>query len=114
MLPFFTEKFGNAASNSHSIGRKAKEAVEAARKLVADFLNCIESEVIFTSGATEAINLAIKGVAEAYKSKGKHIVTLASEHKSVLDTCKHLSKLGYEVSVLPVMTNGLVDLAKLS
>ena len=95
MLPFFTEKFGNASSRTHSYGWLAEDAVKIARKQVSGFLNCEEGEIVFTSGATEAINLAIKGVAEAYISKGKHIVTAASEHKAVLDTCKHLAKQGF-------------------
>ncbi len=113
MLPFFTEKFGNAASKTHSFGWMAEDAVKSARKQVSDLLNCGENEIIFTSGATESINLAIKGVGEAYHLKGKHIVTFASEHKAVLDTCQHLKKLGYDISILPVMKDGLVDLSQL-
>ena len=110
MLPFFTDKFGNAASKTHSYGWLAEEAVKNARRQVSDFLNCNESEIVFTSGATEAINLGIKGVAEAYSSKGKHIVTVLSEHKAVLDTCKHLEKQGYEITLLPVFKDGTIDL----
>ena len=110
MLPFFTDKFGNAASKTHSYGWLAEEAVKNARRQVSDFLNCDESEILFTSGATEAINLGIKGVAEAYSSKGKHIVTVLSEHKGVLDTCKHLEKQGYEITLLPVLKDGTIDL----
>ena len=114
MLPYFSEKFGNAASTSHTFGRIAKDAVEVARKQVSDFLNCIESEIVFTSGATEAINLAIKGVAEAYKSKGKHIVILESEHKAVIDTCEHLEKQSYEISRIPILRDGMADPDKIS
>lgn len=114
MLPFFTDKFGNAASKTHSFGWFAEDAVKKARTQVSGLLNCGESEIIFTSGATEAINLAIKGVAEAYHSKGKHIVTFASEHKAVLDSCRHLNKLGFEISILPVMKDGLIDLSQIA
>lgn len=113
MIPFFTDKFGNAASKTHSYGWLAEEAVKNARKQVSDFLNCGESEIVFTSGATEAINLGIKGVAEAYSSKGKHIITVSSEHKAVLDTCKHLEKQGFEITLLPVNKDGTIDLIKL-
>ncbi|MEQ1892403.1 MAG: IscS subfamily cysteine desulfurase [Planctomycetota bacterium] len=100
MLPFFTENFGNAASRSHAFGWKAEEAVETARAQVAAAIGASDKEIIFTSGSTEAINLAIKGVAEMYASKGKHLVTSLAEHKAVLDTLKHLEKLGYEVTYL--------------
>ncbi|MBL0104206.1 MAG: IscS subfamily cysteine desulfurase [Bacteroidetes bacterium] len=109
MLPYFTERFGNAASRTHAYGWVADEAVKIARKQIAKAIGAEEMEVIFTSGATEAINLAIKGVAESYAIKGKHIVTVATEHKAVLDTCKHLEKNGYELTTLPVMRDGLVD-----
>jgi cysteine desulfurase len=113
MLPCFTENFGNAASKTHAFGWVADELVKKSRKQVADFLNAEESEIIFTSGATEAINLAIKGVAEAYVSKGNHIVTFATEHKAVLDSCSHLSRLGKEITILPVNKEGVADLAEL-
>jgi len=100
MLPYFTEVFGNAASRSHAFGWKAEEAVERARGEVAALLGASDKEIVFTSGSTEAINLAIKGVAEMYASKGKHLVTSLAEHKAVLDTHKHLEKLGYEVTYL--------------
>src|SRR5690606_9341168 len=92
MMPYLTTKFGNAASKSHMFGWTAEEAVNIARQQTAQLINAEESEIIFTSGATEAVNLALKGVFEAYQSKGKHIVTAAAEHKAVLDTCKHLEK----------------------
>ena len=94
MLPYFNDKFGNAASKTHRYGWQSEEAVQKSREQVAAFLNANDSEIIFTSGSTESINLAIKGVSEAYISKGKHIVTIASEHKAVLDTCRHLEKQG--------------------
>ncbi len=100
MLPFFREDFGNAASRSHAFGWKAEAAVEAAREQVAAAIGATGKEIIFTSGSTEAINLALKGVAEMYAAKGKHIVTSLAEHKAVLDTCKHLEKLGFEVTYL--------------
>jgi cysteine desulfurase len=114
MLPFFNENFGNASSRTHAYGWKAEEAVNIAREQVAAFINAEESEIVFTSGATEAINLAIKGVAEAYVSKGKHIVTVASEHKAVLDTCNYLGKKGFEITILSVKQDGLVDLNELN
>src|SRR5438477_3299781 len=110
MKPYFTEIFGNAASRNHSFGWQAEEAVEKARKQVADLTGANPKEIVFTSGATESNNLAIKGVAEMYAEKGNHIITVATEHKAVLDTCKHLEKQGIRVSYLPVQTNGLVDL----
>ena len=100
MLPYFTEQFGNAASRSHAFGWKAEQAVEQAREQVARLIGASAKEIIFTSGSTEAINLALKGVAEMYAAKGKHVITSQAEHKAVLDTCKHLEKLGYEVSYL--------------
>lgn len=92
MLPYFTEKFGNAASKTHPYGWVADEAVSKARKQIASLINASESEIIFTSGSTEGCNLALKGVFELYASKGKHIVTCETEHKAVLDSCKHLRK----------------------
>jgi cysteine desulfurase len=113
MTPFFSEHFGNAASKTHRFGWIAADAVNAAREQVADLINCTEQEIIFTSGATEAINLAIKGVWELYKSKGNHIVTVQTEHKAVLDTCKALEKKGATVTYLPVGRDGLIDLEEL-
>jgi cysteine desulfurase len=110
MNPYFTELFGNAASRNHSFGWVAEEAVEKARKQVADLIGANSKEIVFTSGATESNNLAIKGVAEMYAEKGNHIITAATEHKAVLDTCKRLEKHGCRVTYLPVQTNGLVDL----
>jgi len=110
MLPYFNEKFGNAASRNHSFGWAAEEAVEQARERIAKILGATAKEIIFTSGATESDNLAIKGVAEMYKEKGNHIVTAVTEHKAVLDTCKRLEKYGYWVTYLPVQTDGLIDL----
>src|SRR5262245_42271330 len=100
MLPFLREEFGNAASRSHAFGWKAESAVEAAREAIGALIGATGKEIIFTSGSTEGINLALKGVAEMYASKGKHVVTSLAEHKAVLDTCKHLEKLGYEVTYL--------------
>ncbi len=113
MIPYFTEKFGNAASRNHPFGWVAEEAVDYAREQVAALINADPKEIIFTSGATEADNLAIKGVYEMYQSKGNHIITTVTEHKAVLDTCKHLEKLGAEITYLPVQEDGLIDLAQL-
>jgi len=113
MLPYFTEKFGNAASRNHAFGWVAEEGVDYAREQVAKLIGCTEKEVIFTSGATEADNLAIKGVFEMYKEKGNHIITAVTEHKAVLDTCKHLEKNGARVTYLGVKADGLIDLAEL-
>jgi len=110
MQPYFMDIFGNAASRNHSFGWQAEEAVEKARKQIADLIGANSKEVVFTSGATESNNLAIKGVAEMYAEKGNHIITAATEHKAILDTCKHLEKNGIRVTYLPVQTNGLVDL----
>jgi cysteine desulfurase len=110
MLPYFTEKFGNAASRNHEFGWKAEEAVENARAQIARLIRANPREIVFTSGATESDNLAIKGVVEAYREKGNHIITQATEHKAVLDVCKHLEKSGCEVTYLPVAPDGLIDL----
>jgi len=113
MLPYFTNNFGNAASRNHSFGWQAEEAVDYAREQVAKLIGADPKEIIFTSGATEADNLAIKGVYEMYASKGNHVITCNIEHKAVLDTCKHIEKEGGEVTYLKVKDNGLVDLAEL-
>lgn len=113
MLPYFTEKFGNSASRSHSFGWVAEEAVDYAREQVAKLINADPKEIIFTSGATEADNLAIKGVYEMYVSKGNHIITCTTEHKAVLDTCKHIEHLGGQVTYLQVQADGLIDLNEL-
>jgi cysteine desulfurase len=113
MLPYFMEKFGNAASRNHPFGWTAEEAVEQAREQIAKLIGATAKEIIFTSGATESDNLAIKGVAEMYREKGNHIITAVTEHKAVLDTCKRLEKNGYRVTYLPVQKDGLVDLEDL-
>jgi cysteine desulfurase len=113
MLPYFMEKFGNAASRNHSFGWVAEEGVETARERVAKLVGATTKEIIFTSGATESDNLAIKGVAEMYREKGNHIITAVTEHKAVLDTCKRLEKYGYRVTYMPVQKDGLVDLEEL-
>src|SRR5438132_11432351 len=113
MLPYFMEKFGNAASRNHPFGWAAEEAVELSRERIANLIGATAKEIIFTSGATESDNLAIKGVAEMYREKGNHIITAVTEHKAVLDTCKRLEKNGYRVTYLPVQKDGLVDLEDL-
>ena len=113
MLPYFSVKFGNAASSTHLVGAQAKEAVEDAREQIAKTINCEAQEIIFTSGSTEAINLAIKGVCNLYQTKGNHIITVETEHKAVLDTCKFLEKKGAQVTYLKVDENGLIDLQEL-
>lgn len=113
MIPFFTNAFGNAASRNHPFGWQAEEAVDYAREQVAKLIGADPKEIIFTSGATEGDNLAIKGVYEMYASKGNHIITCNIEHKAVLDTCKHIEKEGGEVTYLKVKDNGLIDLAEL-
>jgi cysteine desulfurase len=110
MMPYFTYKFGNPHSRSHSYGWEAEEGVEKARAQVAKLIGADEKEVIFTSGATESNNLAIRGVAEFYKDRKNHVVTTVTEHKCVLDTCRHLEQNGFEVTYLPVQKNGIVDL----
>jgi len=113
MIPYFTEHFGNAASRNHPFGWEAEEAVDYAREQVAKLIGADPKEIIFTSGATEGDNLGIKGVYEMYASKGNHIITCTTEHKAVLDTCKHIEHLGGDVTYLPVAANGLIDLAQL-
>lgn len=113
MIPYFTNHFGNAASRNHSFGWEAEEAVDYAREQIAKLVGADPKEIILTSGATEADNLAIKGVYEMYASKGNHIITATTEHKAVLDTCKHLEKLGAEITYLQVNAEGLIDLKEL-
>lgn len=113
MLPYFTEHFGNPASISHAYGWEAEAAVKQARTILADSIHATPEEIVFTSGATEANNLAIKGVAEAYFSKGRHIITVQTEHNAVLDPCHYLESLGFEVTFLPVQRDGVLDLLKL-
>jgi cysteine desulfurase len=113
MLPYFTENFGNPSSFSHVYGWEAEAAVKQARDTLANAINSTPEEIVFTSGATEANNLAIKGVAEAYFQKGQHIITVATEHNAVLDPCKYLKSLGFEITILPVQRDGLIDLTEL-
>ena len=114
MMPYFTEKYGNPHSRNHAYGWEAEEGVETARRQVAELINADEREIVFTSGATESNNLAIAGVARFYKDRRNHIVTLVTEHKCVLDTCRHLEGEGLAVTYLPVRKDGLVDLAELA
>ncbi len=113
MTPYFTGIFGNAASRNHSFGWQAEEAVDLGRKQVADLIGATAKEIVFTSGATESNNLALKGIAQMYAERGNHLITAATEHKCVLDTCKRLEKEGFRVTYLPVQQNGLVDLDQL-
>lgn len=113
MLPYFTQHFGNAASRNHAFGWEAEEAVDYAREQVAKLIGAETKEIIFTSGATESDNLALKGVYEMYATKGNHIITCVTEHKAVLDTCAHLEKLGVSVTYLGVQNDGLIDLKEL-
>ena len=113
MLPYFTETFGNSASRNHAFGWAAEEAVDKGRQQVADLIGAKPKEIIFTSGATESNNLAIKGVAEMYREKGNHVITCVTEHKAVIDTCKKLEKLGGRVTYLPVQKDGRIDLDEL-
>ena len=113
MMPYFTESFGNPATNTHVYGWEASAAVKKAREVIAGIINATPEEIVFTSGATEANNLGIKGVAEAYFNQGKHIITVVTEHRAVLDPCAYLETLGFEVTYLPVQSDGLLDLQKL-
>jgi len=113
MIPYFTEYFGNPASITHQYGWEAEAAVKQARQTLANAINSTPEEIVFTSGATEANNLAIKGIAEAYFSKGRHIITVKTEHNAVLDPCHYLAKLGFDVTFLPVQSDGLLDLTVL-
>jgi cysteine desulfurase len=113
MLPYFREHFGNAASRNHKYGWEAEEAVEIARKQIADLIGASAKEIVFTSGATESDNLAIRGAAYMYREKGDHIITAVTEHKAVIDTCKRLEKEGFRVTYLPVRKDGLIDVERL-
>src|ERR671939_112513 len=113
MMPYLTNRFGNAASRNHPFGWEAEQGVETAREQIAKLIGATAKEIIFTSGATESDNLAIKGVAEMYREKGNHIITAVTEHKAVLDTCKRLEKEGYRVTYLPVQKDGLISLDEL-
>ncbi len=113
MMPYFTQFYGNAASRTHPFGWLAEEAVETARNQIAQLINASNKEIVFTSGATESVNLAIKGVYEMYVSKGNHIITCTTEHKAVLDTCKHLEKVGADITYLPVNNDGRISVDEL-
>ena len=113
MLPYFTEYFGNAASRNHSFGWEAEQATEKSRKQIADLIGATPKEIVFTSGATESNNLALKGIAEMYAERGNHIITQVTEHKAVLDCCKRLEKQGCRVTYLAVRQDGLIDLDQL-
>ena len=113
MLPYFTEQFGNAASSTHQYGWAAEAAVTAARASLANAIGAEPEEIIFTSGATEANNLAIKGIAEAYFAKGKHMITVATEHNAVLDPCRYLESLGFDITILPIQKDGILDINRL-
>jgi cysteine desulfurase len=113
MLPYFTEQFGNAASINHVYGWEAEAAVKQSRETIAAAINASPEEIVFTSGASEANNLAIKGIAEAYFNKGKHIITVKTEHNAILDPCHYLEKLGFEITFLPVKSDGTIDIGDL-
>lgn len=113
MIPYFTEHFGNAASTTHHYGWESQAAVQQAREMLAESIHAAPEEIVFTSGATEANNLAIKGVAEIYFNKGRHLITVVTEHGAVLDPCRYLQSLGFEVTYLPVQSDGLIDLNQL-
>ncbi|MBF2008423.1 MAG: IscS subfamily cysteine desulfurase [Chlorogloeopsis fritschii C42_A2020_084] len=113
MLPYFTEHFGNPSSIGHVYGWEAEAAIKKSREILAEAINATPEEIVFTSGATEANNLAIKGVAEAYFQKGQHIITVATEHNAVLDPCKYLQTLGFEITILPVQQDGIINLNEL-
>ena len=110
MIPFLTEHFGTPASRSHAYGWESEAAVDEAREQVAALVNCDAKEIVWTSGATESINLAVKGAAQFYKEKGKHLITVKTEHKATLDTMRELERQGFEVTYLDVMENGLIDM----
>ncbi len=112
MEPWFTEKFGNASSRNHTYGWEAEEAVEIARESVAATIGALPKEIIFTSGATEANNIALQGAAKSYQDQGRHIITVKTEHKAVMDVCQHLSKDGFDITYLPVDKDGILDLNK--
>ena len=112
MEPWLKDKFGNAASRNHPYGWEAEEAVEISRESVAAIIGALPKEIIFTSGATEANNLALQGVSKSYHEKGKHIITVKTEHKAILDVCDHLEKEGFEITRLPVQVDGLLDMNK--